>query len=56
MILDITKLLGKLPEHENELKQLADREVKSKKKEKGKEEKQDLSLKASSSRVKKSKE
>lgn len=37
--LDITKLFGKLVEHENELKRLADSEVKSKKKEKVKEEK-----------------
>lgn len=46
--LDIIKLFGKLVEHENELKRLTDSEVKSKKKEKGKEEKHDIYLKASS--------
>lgn len=54
--LDITNLFGKLVEHENELKRLADNEVSLKNKEKGKEEKQDLSLKVSSSKMKKSKE
>lgn len=50
--MDITKLFGKLVEHENKLKRLADIEVKSKKKEKGKEEKQNISLKYSTSKVK----
>lgn len=54
--LDITKLFGKLSEHESEMEWLTDNEVKSKKKEKGNEEKMDLSLKASSSKVNKSKE
>lgn len=54
--LNITKLFGKLAEHESGLKWLTDREVKSKKKEKGKEEKIDLLLNASSSKAKNSKE
>lgn len=37
--LDITKLFGKLTEHENKLKRLVDSKVKSKNKNKGKEEK-----------------
>ncbi|XP_050874924.1 uncharacterized protein LOC127078519 [Lathyrus oleraceus] len=48
--------LRDLVEHENELKLLANSKVNSKKNEKGKEEKRDLSLKASSSKVNKSKE
>lgn len=52
----MTKLFGKLSESENEMIRLADREVKSKKKEKGKEEKRDLYLKASSSKASQSKE
>lgn len=45
----ITKLFGKLFEHQSELKRLTDSEVKSKKKENGKEENMDLYLKAMSS-------
>lgn len=54
--LDITKLFGKLAEHGNELKWLTEREVKSKKEDKVNEEKQNLSLKTSSSRTEKIKD
>lgn len=49
-------MFGKLAKHENEMKRLIDREVKSKKKEKFKEEKQNIYLKATSSKGNKSKE
>lgn len=42
--LEITRLFGKLTEHENVLKRLADGKVSPKNKEKGKEEKKDISL------------
>lgn len=49
-------MFGKITKHENELKRLANSKVNSKKKDKGKEEKYDLSFKASSSKTKNSKE
>lgn len=54
--LGIRKLFRKLVEHENQLKWLTDSEVNWKNKEKAKEEKHNISLKASSSKGNKSNE
>lgn len=54
--MDIIKLFGKLTEHESELKQPVESEVKSKKRENVKEENKGLSLKASTSMKKKNKD
>lgn len=54
--LDITKLFRKLSKHDNELKRFSARKVISKKKVKVKEEKRDISLKASSLKTKKVKD
>lgn len=50
--LDITTLFGKLIEHAHELKRLEAREVNAKKKEKLREEKRSISLKAFASKAK----